>query len=339
MKGQVNIKKGKFQDLSQESCGKPFAFEIFIEELEGKSEDSRLILAAANESEYNEWKEAIFLCFTIVDTRRRKSLLNAIPLPGVSLPEQDGNIKTGLSVPINDNLEDPITTSDSADLTDIQLNSSEPSRKPSLPVSNHVPIFTPSEISNSPPKEIKPISSASKLWSPIETDIISAPTNEEKEITARIEPIQPIQSDLDEEMDGKIPPEDISESLKEALERRGSRKSFKVPKFKNLIATLEAEREFEDLRNNPPKEELPEPIEEKVIEVTSNITEILPEGQKLSRPKDLIISVRPRDPVRMGYLFKLDSSDKEIGEESWIRQFASLEIAVGILEIFAELGG
>lgn len=76
IKGQLNIKKSKFSELTQEQAGRQFAFELITEDLQGKSEEAHLILSAPDQEQYEEWKKSLSVCFTIGDSRRRKSVFS-----------------------------------------------------------------------------------------------------------------------------------------------------------------------------------------------------------------------------------------------------------------------
>jgi hypothetical protein len=76
IKGQLNIKKSVFSDLSSAQAGRQFAFELASDDLKGKSEEAVLILAAPDQNQYDEWKSSISVCFTIGDSRRRRSVMS-----------------------------------------------------------------------------------------------------------------------------------------------------------------------------------------------------------------------------------------------------------------------
>lgn len=61
-----------------------------------------------------------------------------------------------------------------------------------------------------------------------------------------------------------------------------------------------------------------------------------------SLTKHLNIKTRPTETVRMGYLFKLDTSSQDaadVGHDVWLTQFVSLDVTAGIMLIFAEING
>jgi uncharacterized coiled-coil protein SlyX len=89
MKSQINIKKGNFKPLSVEEAGKPFSFQIIIEDMIGKSDDANMILAAHDENAFNQWKEDFFLCFSIGDTTRRRKSSIITSNPQIALPPED----------------------------------------------------------------------------------------------------------------------------------------------------------------------------------------------------------------------------------------------------------
>eukprot|EP01031_Cornospumella_fuschlensis_P030992 gene30992-37455_t len=74
LKGQVNIRQGRLEDIDQATAGRAFAFAIINETL-GTSEDANIVLAAPDQTQYDQWIENVGLCFTIGLTRRRKSLM------------------------------------------------------------------------------------------------------------------------------------------------------------------------------------------------------------------------------------------------------------------------
>lgn len=54
------------------------------------------------------------------------------------------------------------------------------------------------------------------------------------------------------------------------------------------------------------------------------------------------ISVRPTEPVRTGYLYRLDSAhshDASMGSDVWLTQFVSLDITTGMMHVYAEING
>lgn len=58
--------------------------------------------------------------------------------------------------------------------------------------------------------------------------------------------------------------------------------------------------------------------------------------------KHLNIKTRPTETVRMGYLFKLDTSSHDaadVGHDVWLTQFVSLDVTTGMMLIFAEING
>jgi hypothetical protein len=55
---------------------------------------------------------------------------------------------------------------------------------------------------------------------------------------------------------------------------------------------------------------------------------------------DLDSAMRPADGVvRMGYLFKLDTASREHGEEAWMSQYVTVDVASGVFTHFAEING
>lgn len=61
-----------------------------------------------------------------------------------------------------------------------------------------------------------------------------------------------------------------------------------------------------------------------------------------SLTKHLNIKTRPTETVRMGYLFKLDTSSHDaadVGHDVWLTQFVSLDVTAGMMLIFAEING
>ncbi len=74
--------------IDQADAGnKPFAFQIVIEDLIGKSEDAEMMLAADNEELMHEWMSKIESCFTIVDPKKTGSTATAAvvkPIPHVT---------------------------------------------------------------------------------------------------------------------------------------------------------------------------------------------------------------------------------------------------------------
>lgn len=59
--------------------------------------------------------------------------------------------------------------------------------------------------------------------------------------------------------------------------------------------------------------------------------------------RHLKIRVRPTEPLREGYLFKLDTAHHEeaegLGQDVWLLQFAKLDITTGLMQVFSEING
>lgn len=58
--------------------------------------------------------------------------------------------------------------------------------------------------------------------------------------------------------------------------------------------------------------------------------------------RHLKISVRPTEAVRMGYLYRLDTSpshDSSMGSDVWLTQFVSMDITTGMMHVYAEING
>ena len=59
--------------------------------------------------------------------------------------------------------------------------------------------------------------------------------------------------------------------------------------------------------------------------------------------RHLKIRVRPTEPLREGYLFKLDTAHHQeaegLGQDVWLLQFAKLDITTGLMQVFSEING
>lgn len=359
MKSQVNIKKGKLTPLTVEATGKPFAFHLIMEELIGKSDDANLTLAAADETQYNEWVEDITSCFSITDARRRKSALVTAPAEIVQ-PVAEPTVLPTPAPKIEDIAAAPVSTNPLLE----ELKAVH-QRKSISEVSAEVPVAVLAPVGLSPKKSptidetpflkseypLAPLDDLPPRPAPLER----TPSKEEKKDgnstpKHRYETIEVIVTSDSEDgnsvrKSSKLSSRAASPSpkneavntnpeLEEKLEKLGKRKSYKPPKkLGNILnskgLTPEMEEEIKKVKEGPP--------EEKKTEFEGIA---LVEEPPTPKPRQLVISVRPTSPVREGYLFKFDHTPKEeLGEDPWIQQFVSLEIATGILQFYAELGG
>lgn len=132
--------------------------------------------------------------------------------------------------------------------------------------------------------------------------------------------------------DSTIDDNESVSSVNSFEKRRDSMKSgsVKIVKFRNLLNSngLDAESPLNPKSLDDGKEEV---IVEKAPEVKKEKVKY--------NPKELPIENRPSGHVREGYLYKLDGDSFDVGEDSWIKQFVSLDITVGTLCHFAEING
>lgn len=131
-------------------------------------------------------------------------------------------------------------------------------------------------------------------------------------------------------------------ALAAKLEKKKARLSFKKPNFKGLLNDNGIE-DFVDsespLAEPSAAAAIGEDTPKRRVPVAESKQQKGPKRTPLP-PRSLSISVRPVDPMRSGYLQKLDTSNPaDLGEDSWLDQAASLEIATGELKLYAEIGG
>jgi hypothetical protein len=282
----------------------------------GKSDDANLILAAPDEAQYEQWKQEISLCFTITEARRRKSVLVAAPIE-VEPPKE-------AAVKVDEKLELPAPSAAFA------IEEENPKEIPKVDHVEKVPIDSVPKVTPA----VEPIKPPA-----VEDDV---PAKEEK-----LSEEDPSLGSVEDDKNVKIPVSDLpggfkppsEDILSATLEKMGKRKSFKPPKkLGNLLNSKGFQDHGKEENGQSGEEKLGESNEEIVVDEKPSGNE--PESVKAPpKPRELIISVRPTSPVREGYLFKLDTSPKEAGEDPWISQFISLEIATGEFQISAELGG
>eukprot|EP00597_Dinobryon_sp_UTEXLB2267_P012265 CAMPEP_0170122228 /NCGR_PEP_ID=MMETSP0020_2-20130122/16510_1 /TAXON_ID=98059 /ORGANISM="Dinobryon sp., Strain UTEXLB2267" /LENGTH=1705 /DNA_ID=CAMNT_0010353037 /DNA_START=47 /DNA_END=5164 /DNA_ORIENTATION=+ len=112
--------------------------------------------------------------------------------------------------------------------------------------------------------------------------------------------------------------------------------SIKIVKFRNLLNSNGLDSPLnrdKSASGKFSKEEESKP--EAVVEVE----EVKPKPKVKYNPKELTIENRPTSKLREGYLYKLDSDSFDAAEDSWIKQFVSLDLSVGQLCHFAEING
>lgn len=133
----------------------------------------------------------------------------------------------------------------------------------------------------------------------------------------------------------------------DAFRRTSVRKSFKAPSFKNILTPKEpidddsdegkAAGDGEELKikevqtaQNERSQPAPKPTPTSSQPAPTPVT---------YNPHELTLTNRPTELARSGYLLKLDAASKDIGEDSWINQFVTLDVSTGILEYYAEIAG
>ena len=283
MKSQVNIKKGALTELDQAEAGKPFAFEIKMVELFGKSDDAVLILAATNQAEYDEWMASVSSCFGIKDARRRKSSIIGATADIVAVTNTSTTVEDKSSTP------EESKSDVKAEIENI--------------ICAMALLTNTTDISEAPPAKVTSDELGSKTPEPAESFQAVASTSEDNQAIESIPSTDSVGNQ-------------ISKSLQDKLKSVKSKK-FSPPKFKNLIN--DNGRTF---------------FEPKLAVDVKSVTN--------DPPRELSPHIRPTEPTRMGYLLKFDASANESGhsnEECWINQFASLEIAAGMLLYYAEIAG
>lgn len=139
---------------------------------------------------------------------------------------------------------------------------------------------------------------------------------------------------------------ELTDEQKEVLERRGSRKSFKIPmNLKSLLNSngLDAAKEEhiahkEDKKNKEHEAEnqvvVPAPSTASAPTTPKNITPSKPRP-----PRDIKLTVRPTEPQRTGMLEKFDLAQKEEGEDAWVMIEMDLDIATGLVQTYSNIGG
>jgi hypothetical protein len=443
IKGQLNIKKSVFSEISSDQAGRQFAFELVSDELKGKSEDAVLILAAPDQDQYDEWKKSISVCFTIRDSRRRKSTMSegtssmsssmtdvkaavqsepSYPSSEVSIEADaisNNKLPENELTSISSNAPTPEVTSSQSSTEEVQVSAdvvdSIPNEKQSdsslrkinpaglekqlsmatteataqpqphrvnsedevdrsirnaamnaqqnVELTAAAPIDTPARPrpsvelyrKTSVKFEENPLTVTidSPLPSPAisRTPFATVPNVVAPAAVSAVSPLSKIfgespagddsilgtnESEMSSEMNSPFPPGKSAVSQK--LEKKLARMSFKKPNFKNLLndngLDEQMKQELEIAAEVKQGTVVPRPsIVKKEKEPEVPVRTPLP-------PRQLSVHVRPTEPVREGYLQKLDSSSlNDLGEDSWLDQFASLQVNTGELKLYAEIGG
>lgn len=339
LKGQVNIKQGRLEVLEQETIGRAFAFAIINESL-GAVEDANISLAAPDADLFEQWKTNVELCFTIGGVRRRKSMMGSemmldasasmmdIPVPApepVVAPEPEPAAPAATAVPADVHSLFPSVVEEEPAVPAPVAHTPALPLAPALVPAASVP---PTESRKSPSTflfpEVMPLDTQDDTWLQPGFGNVT----EEEGPTAPQTVHTPSAVTFSD-----TPTEETRTSTMDAFRRSSLRKSFKVPTFKNILAPKEVVDEPE-----PVPEPVPVPVPE-VVHVEEHTVASTEKRFKAYNPADLKLTVRPTEMVRMGYLYKLDTTSKDIGEDSWISQYVSLSIATGILEYHAEIAG
>eukprot|EP01033_Poteriospumella_lacustris_P021127 gene21127-15623_t len=154
-------------------------------------------------------------------------------------------------------------------------------------------------------------------------------------------PVPTVDSEASSDLNSPAPGKPV---VAQKLEKKLARMSFKKPNFKNLLNDNglddQMKQELEVAAEVKQTGAIPTPRTSVVGKAAAAAAEPAQPARTPVPPRQLSISVRPSEPSRSGYLQKLDSSSlAELGEDSWLDQYAALEIANGELKLFAEIGG
>jgi hypothetical protein len=330
MRGNCNIKKGKFTLLSVEECGKAYAFELTSDD---KGDDSVMVFAAPDQEQYNDWKSNIEICFTIGETRRRKSVLMTALPPDLEITES--HIST-----------ESVST---ADETKCEKPQSETLNKENLGIAELVSPLQPEQpcipgIAENPQPRIMENSKPMSISITIPTDNDNEMQQDEKPKSKTGTPLGRSRlSTLSNKEDGAVSPSSkrstpnydmLTEDQRQKLDKLTNRKSFKVPQsMKNLLNSNGLDKEREEILKQV-KLELQSPNESPMT-----VPQAPPAKVEPKPPREINLTHRPTEPQRSGHICRFDEKNKEHGEDAWITQSASLDVTTGQFELFSEVAG
>lgn len=362
MRGNCNIKKGKFTALSAEDVGKSFAFEVTSDDTK---DDAIMVFAASDEQAYNEWKSSIELCFTIGETRRRKSVLSTsysassdlgtksepelIPDAVISPNEHGSTIDQDVKDAVRLGIAEQMMTSPIEDVT------SAPSDPVAVSIETAVPV-APSKNNevqkvDDIPTQINELNLSITVNIPPDHDAEvqmlghSTPGLEEKQRPKSGTPLGRMRLiSLKEEGSASpssrrsTPSADLTEDQRHKLDKLTNRKSFKVPQsMKNLLNSNGLDKEREEILKQV-KLELQSPTDSPMT-VPHQAPIPAPQPSEPKPPREIKLASRPTDPQRTGHIFRFDEKSKEHGEDAWITQLAVLDVPTGHFELFSEVMG
>jgi hypothetical protein len=244
---------------------------------------------------------------------------SAAPVPSDEL--HSGNGKPPLPLPTNNNNNH---VEEAPRPTSLQRT---PSKDKKAPPFETIEVIVTSDSEDSVTKKPRAVKREKSMEKEREITL----TQEASDMVKNSNPIE------DPEHDAKL------DHLAQTLEKMGKRPSFKPPKkLSNLLnskgLTKEKEEEIRKSKEQAEEKKIDTDDDTSLTGMTSAEPVVVEEEVK-PKPRQLVISVRPTSPVREGYLYKLDTTLNEPGEDAWISQFVSLEISTGMLQFYAELGG
>jgi len=344
-----------------------------VEELDGKSDDAHMIFAAPDQIQFDEWCNSITICITTIESKRRKSTI--ITSPQAIMETQSLNTSNSSAIPSQSNNGGAPAEQSDLLINPHNLNKTLFPSEEEVPAPSNNPLAaaaaaaaaarqaklaatTPQPTEEEvPAPSNNPLAAAAAAAAAARQAKLAAttpqPTEEEvpapsnNPLAAAAEKLAATSSsqvevdgasvnELSQSTDGESDSkksgsqELIPEEVRTELQKRGSMKIFKPPtKLGNLLNKKGL---------NPEAIKQAEQQLQQAMTVQTNVSDSEPSKPAPTPiPRELLIKVRPMDPVRMGYLKSLTS--KELGEDGWIVQYVSLTIASGMLEYFAEIGG
>jgi hypothetical protein len=131
---------------------------------------------------------------------------------------------------------------------------------------------------------------------------------------------------------------DLTDDQKSKLDRLTNRKSFRVPMSMKNILNTNGHSEREDLIMKACQLELSAP-DNTVGSVSETLEPTTAKKAMFKPPRDIILTNRPTEPQRAGYLSRFDASNKDHGEDAWITQYVMLDIPSAEFQLFSEVMG
>lgn len=358
LRGSCNIKKGKFRSLGIEDVGKINAFELTSDD---KNDDAIMVFAAADEDQYNEWKASIEVCFTIGETRRRKSVLSTSFSASVDLsPRQEPTL---ILDPPSSAVESGIDVRSPAQSTTEFPTLSAEARRIGIAEATSSPVLmelSPQRVLPEAPKSTEKERHPSDIPAGINL-LVNIPDHDAEvqmignhSAVGSLEEKQRPKSgtpsgrmkllNLGNREEGtaspssrrSTPSNDLTEDQRQKLDKLTNRKSFKVPQsMKNLLNSNGLDKEREEILKQV-KLELQSPADSPVTlpQQQQNIPKVEPKP-----PREIKLARRPTEPQRSGHLYKFDEKSKDHGEDAWVTQLAVLDVPSGQFELFSEVMG